>query len=246
MANVHSGHRARLKQRFAREGLDGFEPHEVLELMLYSAIPQRNVNPLAHALIERFGSLGGVLCASVDELIQVPGVGEKTALWLTGFMPAVRCYQALSLDSRPKLNRLSRVSVYAVNLLMNQPGEQVWTLNMTTEGHLLNTSLLATGREAMENLPEGAILECTLRSHAKTVILLQKRDKTRMTPSAGDVQSVTAAARVLSCIGALLVDSLMVCGHRVLSLHERGLLKYDPSRDWPKGINSALAEHWLE
>ena len=58
---MHSGHRARLRQRFFEEGLSGFAPHEALELLLCFAIPQRDVNPLAHQLIERFGSLSAVL-----------------------------------------------------------------------------------------------------------------------------------------------------------------------------------------
>ena len=86
--NVHAGHRARLRERFLREGLDGFSEHEVLELLLIYAIPQRDVNPLAHALIARFGSLAGVLEADAAELRQVSGVGENAAVLLS-LMPAL-------------------------------------------------------------------------------------------------------------------------------------------------------------
>ena len=80
---IHAGHRQRMKERFRREGLDGFSEHEVLELLLMYAIPQRDVNPLAHTLIKRFGSLAGVLEAHESDLTQVPGVGENAALLLT-------------------------------------------------------------------------------------------------------------------------------------------------------------------
>ena len=63
-------------------GLEGWPDHRILELLLYFAIPQRDVNSLAHELVERFGSLSGVLDASVDELKKVPGVGEHTATLL--------------------------------------------------------------------------------------------------------------------------------------------------------------------
>ena len=72
----HTGHRARMRERFRASGLDGFAPHEVLELILFYAIPQRNVNPLAHRLLDTFGSLHGVLDAPVEELQKVEGVGE--------------------------------------------------------------------------------------------------------------------------------------------------------------------------
>lgn len=68
---VHAGHRARLRERFLKEGLSGFSEHEVLELLLMFAIPQKDVNPLAHALIGRFGSLSAVLEASPAELMRV-------------------------------------------------------------------------------------------------------------------------------------------------------------------------------
>ena len=76
---VHEGHRARKKEQFRAHGLDAFADHEALELMLFYAIPQRNVNPLAHALLERFGSFHGVLEASEEELCRVEGVGEYAA-----------------------------------------------------------------------------------------------------------------------------------------------------------------------
>ena len=71
MAGEHNGHRARMRERFRTEGLDGFAPHEVLELILFYAIPQRNVNPLAHKLLEVFGSLHAVLDAPAEDLAKV-------------------------------------------------------------------------------------------------------------------------------------------------------------------------------
>ena len=80
---VHAGHRARMKERFMKEGLSGFSEHEVLELLLMFAIPQRDVNPLAHRLIERFGSLSAVLETAPSELKRVDGVGENAAVLLS-------------------------------------------------------------------------------------------------------------------------------------------------------------------
>ena len=80
--NVHAGHRQRLRERFDTVGSSGFEEHTILELLLFYAIPQKDTNPLAHDLIQRFGSLEGVLNASKEELMQVSGVGENTATLL--------------------------------------------------------------------------------------------------------------------------------------------------------------------
>ncbi len=79
---VHAGHRSRMRKRFLATGLDGFQDHEVLEFLLYYAIPRRDVNETAHLLLNRFGTLSAVLDAPVDDLCSIPGVGPGTAHFL--------------------------------------------------------------------------------------------------------------------------------------------------------------------
>lgn len=79
---VHAGHRSRLRKRFLNAGLDSFQDHEVLELLLCYAIPRRDVNETAHLLLDRFGTLMAVLDAPEAELQAVPGVGPATAHFL--------------------------------------------------------------------------------------------------------------------------------------------------------------------
>ena len=86
--SIHTGHRQRSKTEFLTRGLEGWPDHKILELLLFYAIPQGDVNGLAHELVNQFGSLAGVLDASVDELKKVKGVGEHTAVLLK-LIPAV-------------------------------------------------------------------------------------------------------------------------------------------------------------
>ena len=92
--SIHEGHRQRLKQRFADHGERVFDDHQLLELMLFYAVPQGDVNPLAHRLINHFGSFAAVLDASPEDLRQVKGVGEHTALYLSMFPQVMRRYLA--------------------------------------------------------------------------------------------------------------------------------------------------------
>lgn len=80
---LHAGHRSRMRNRFLREGLGSFADHEVLELLLFYALPRQDVNPMAHALIEKFGSLPEVLDAPPEELCSIRGIGQKVARFLT-------------------------------------------------------------------------------------------------------------------------------------------------------------------
>ena len=80
--SIHKGHRQRMKDRFLQEGLDHFSDIQVLELLLFYCIPRQDTNPIAHKLLDHFGSLSQVLEASVEELTKVPGIGENAATFL--------------------------------------------------------------------------------------------------------------------------------------------------------------------
>ena len=104
---VHAGHRARMRERFIKEGLSGFSEHEVLELLLMFAIPQRDVNPLAHRLIDRFGSLSAVLESSPAELTWVDGVGENAAALLSLMPQLMGYYQHSAMGRKPVITNLA-------------------------------------------------------------------------------------------------------------------------------------------
>lgn len=107
----HDGHRERLRARLEREGIDHFAPHEVLELILFYSVPRANTNPIAHRLMERFGSLSGVLEAPPAELLKVPGVGPASAALLSSIPLFARRYlqdkngMGIVLDTTQKLGK---------------------------------------------------------------------------------------------------------------------------------------------
>ena len=93
MANsVHDGHRERLRKRFLKEGLDNFQPHEILELILFYSIPRRNTSELAHNLINHFGSFSAVLDAPVEALTQVNGISTQSAVLISMLSQVLRRY----------------------------------------------------------------------------------------------------------------------------------------------------------
>ena len=97
---MHEGHRERVKRRFRQEGLDSFSDIQALELLLFYVIPRVDTNPIAHALLDHFGSLSQVLDASPEELMKVPGIGENAAVFLT-----------LLILARPMIEKLDRIKV---------------------------------------------------------------------------------------------------------------------------------------
>ena len=120
----HAGHRERLRERYKREGLGGFAPHEVLELLLTYAIPRVDTNPLAHALIRRFGSLHAVMEASPAELEQVPGIGPGASTLITLLLPLLRMYEQEKLLPRKKLDTWTELTAYCRSLFLGVTEEQ--------------------------------------------------------------------------------------------------------------------------
>lgn len=126
----HAGHRQRMKTEFLTRGLEGWPDHRVLELLLFYAIPQGDVNAIAHDLIDRFGSLAGVLDASVDELTKVLGVGEHTALLLR-LIPALgRRYQMDRSDLGKIINSIHQAEELLGSLFFwSQKRDGLWPLH---------------------------------------------------------------------------------------------------------------------
>ena len=110
---IHDGHREKMRKRFLSGGLEHFADHEALELLLFYAIPRRDVNPIAHELMNRYGSLSAVLAAPVEDLQKVDGIGESAAILLK-LVPHL-CHKARLADAGKQeivLNTSGRAGVY--------------------------------------------------------------------------------------------------------------------------------------
>ena len=125
---VHSGHRERMKQRFLENGLDSFTEVQVLELLLFYCIPQKDTNPIAHALLDTFGSLSQVLEAPVAALQKVPGVGEHTAVFLHLITEAGRSYQISRTGREKILPTLESCAGYLLPFFFGRKVETVFLL----------------------------------------------------------------------------------------------------------------------
>ena len=116
LTEAHEGHRARLRRKVRETGLDALAPHEILEFLLYHIVPRQDVNALAHRLLERFGSVEGVLRAELAELVQVPGVGPRSAEFLLRVGEAARACASLTGEERMPLANCLAVLRYAYAL----------------------------------------------------------------------------------------------------------------------------------
>ena len=215
---VHEGHRARLKQRFESEGLDDFQPHEALELLLFQSVARRDVNPLAHELIDRFGSFSGVLVAG-EALASAPGVGAKTAALLS-FLPAFfECCRAQRAADRPALRNLSATLAYCRHLIPDGDGERLWILHLSGGGGLL----LAESLPAPGGYPRPRqVIERALISRAQALVLACGREDVKLQPQ--DKDFAATLSELLPLIGVTLLDGLLLNKQNTVSFRREGLL----------------------
>ena len=144
--SVHEGHRERLKRRFLQEGLDNFDEIQVLELLLFYAIPRRDTNPLAHRLLDQFGSLAGVLEAPASTLGQVPGIGENAATLLQLITAVSRYYMICRASVGQPLNTVERCGAYLTPRFFGLRDEAVCALCLDAKCKPLACRILGPGQ----------------------------------------------------------------------------------------------------
>ena len=221
---MHENHRHRLRERFLAEGLEGFEPHQALELLLYYAIPRQDTNALAHLLIERFGSLSAVLDAHPDDLMAVCGVGENAAVLLALMNPLWRLYRQESLAETEMLDNYQDACAYAVSLNAGRVNEAFYLLCLDPNCRLLRHQLIQEGTVDEVMVHPRTIVEAAIRSNASQVILVHNHPKGGLEPSLSDLNYTRRLAFSLQSIGVDVIDHIIVGSEQALSMANEGYL----------------------
>lgn len=215
---LHSGHRERIRERFRTEGLSGFSEHEVLELLLTYAIPQRDVNPLAHHLIDTFGSLANVLDADIDELTRVAGVGTNTATMLTLVPQLLSFYQISALGKRPVIRNFEQARSYCGALFMGARCERVYMICLDQSGRVIHPVLLHEGTLDEVSLYPREIVRIALRHNSYGVLLAHNHPGGDAGPSQADYDTTRAIVSALLSVQVRVIDHLIFTKDVVYSM----------------------------
>lgn len=229
--SIHEGHRARLKQRFAEHGERVFDDHQLLELMLFYAVPQGDVNPLAHRLINHFGSFAAVLDAKPEELRKVKGVGDHTALFLSMFPQVLRRYLASKSDSEEQITSATDAVEFLLPYFFGARNETAFLLCLDAKGKVLSCRFLAEGSLDRVGLNSRQVVETALEDRASSVILAHNHISGLATPSEADVMLTQALRPLLRSLGIHLLDHLIIADGDFVSMVQSGLL---PAEDSPR------------
>lgn len=209
--NVHAGHRERMRQRIREHGMETLQVHEVLEYMLYFIIPKRDVNPLAHELIDRFGSLDAVLKAPVEELTEVNGVGAITAGYLKVFGEMVAAYDEDNQHFDTVIKTAAEAARYARDLFYRPDRREMAVLCMTAQDELIESSL----HDWNALSPETArwLLTTVIESNAHHIILVWKRTDPHPDLMPREDESIQELLHLLRSAEIYLRDIVLLSGN---------------------------------
>mgnify|MGYP001638939136 CR=1 FL=1 len=205
----HTGHRQRMKTEFLSRGLEGWPDHRVLELLLFYAVPQGDVNGLAHELVERFGSLAGVLDASVEELQKVKGVGEHTAVLLRMLPALLGRYQASRTRLSDIINSPEDAYPWLEPYFFGARNEMVYVLCLDGKRQVLGVRKAAEGSIQMAEMNARRIAEEAMGLRSARIYVAHNHVSNLAVPSQADWLATDTLRAILAPIGIELIDHLV-------------------------------------
>lgn len=222
---IHEGHRQRLKDRFLKEGLDNFTEVQVLELLLFYAIPRIDTNPLAHRLLDRFGSISKVLDASMEELLKVEGMGHNAATLLYLATDLGRYYLVNRTMQNKFLTTVEDCGEYLMPRFYGLANETVFLLSLDAKCKLLDCRVVSEGSINSAGLSTRRVVEAALAAKATTVILAHNHPSGIAVPSREDVQTTYRVEAALDAVEIILADHIIVSDEDYVSMMQSGFYK---------------------
>ena len=220
---IHEGHRSRLKERFRKEGLDGFTDVQILEMLLFFCIPRRDTNPIAHALLARFGSLHQVLEAPLHELEKVDGIGEQASTLISLTRQIARSYGVSQAGMEKILNTTSKCGNYLKPYFLGKRDEIIYLLCLDAKCKVLGCREVGKGSVNSAGLSVRKIVETALALNATSVVLAHNHPSGLALPSNEDVATTRRVAMALHAVGIFLADHIVVAEDDFVSLAESGM-----------------------
>lgn len=215
--NVHEGHRERMRNKYVNKGIEVFEQHEILEMLLFYAIPRKNTNDIAHRLLEACGSLSAVFDAPIDILMQ-QGLSYNAAVLLHMIPDLSRAYQSDKFDNEEKIITDENIGKKMVHLFAGKNEECVYAFFLDAKGKEKYSGIISKGDASSAPLFSKDIVSIAARCKAVTVIIAHNHPSGVAFPSRADLESTADIADALDTIGIHLADHIIVADRDYISL----------------------------
>ncbi len=231
--NLHKGHRARVRQKFIKDGsLDNFQDHEILEFLLFYAYPMKDTNEMAHKLLEEYGSLYNLFNTPVNNLMDKTGLTENAAVLLCLIQHANKRFLMSEFNNRA-LSSSKRAGKYMMSVFNGQNYESFYLICLNLKKKIISVDEMDKGDADSVRMETRKIIEKALLYRAKFVIIGHNHPAGTNKPSPQDVAITKRIKTELEMIGVILLDHIVVTVDNYYSFCENKLfgLTYNPVMD---------------
>ena len=224
---IHTGHRSRLREVYLNSGIDGLSDVNRLELLLFHVYPRRDTNPLAHALLEEFGSLSAVMTAGVDRLTKVPGVTKNAAILIefVGQLNAVSERERTLARTHRVLDTTIKCADYLLPCFFGLNAEVVYLLCLDAKCRMLACRRLGEGSVNTAEVSIRKIVETALHHNAVSVVLAHNHPSGACRPSGEDESTTLRIWNALDAVQIQLSDHIIVSGVDYYSMADAGFFE---------------------
>lgn len=209
---THKGHRQRAKETMLAAGIDNMHEYHVLEILLFYAIPKIDTNPIAHRLIDRFGSLKGVLDADYSQLLEVKGIGENAASMIKFTQMFSRRYlmSTTLADSGNSFEKVECACEFCCGIFLGEQSEKVYAIALDNGMGYIKHKQIGTGTVSGVDMNLRLIIDFVVKSECSYFLLTHNHPKGSCLPSKNDMMATTQLLRALKPIGIIMVDHIIV------------------------------------
>ena len=242
-AEVHGGHRERIRSRIAESGLDRLQPHEVLEFLLYYAIPRQDVNQISHNLMDHFGSLQDVLRAEIPELMKVEGVGKRAALWIA--LVGECCHECdhSGAGDRVALENFIQVFMYACKIYRTVQPPCSMQICLDAASRILYQRIICESRAWGEPSTLRDALADVISTRCRNVMIIQFVGNMHADPEDYDKDHAREYAYTLGSAGCSLLDVVLVGDGGITSMRQLGFI---PDHSALSRTHRMVCERYME
>lgn len=221
---MHDGHRDRMRIRIQENGIESLQPHELIEYILYHAIPRKDTNEIAHLLLDKYGSVANVFSADYNDLLTIKGMTNNASLLLTSFPSILRYYQKDLITSKVRVRTRGDCLKYLQSFFMGEHIEKVYLLCLDANNNIINCVMLSSGLPNQVMVDARQVADVALKQKAVSVILSHNHPSGEVEPSRADIELTRSIACALELLQIKLFDHFIFSDKGCFSFYDAGIV----------------------